>query len=160
MQLEPYDPDLADVDAIMQKYKDKDADEELQQMAVAIPGDPQGGISKIYAASLKHQSWEDDKYLKERIDYYSTGGKGPDGTPDRTRVLSRFGAEQALQEVIENWAGEISMPALNRFIELCFDKVWNTYEGSERDQVRLSEGPTILRDIMAQAPGIVPKNPL
>ena len=62
-------------------------------MEVAIPGDPDGGISKIYAGSLKHQAWEDDKYLKELVERYSTGGKAPDGTPDRTRVLGRFGAE-------------------------------------------------------------------
>lgn len=41
------------------------------------------------------------------------------------------------------------MPALNRFIEMNFDKVWSNYDGSDKDQVRLSEGPTILRDIMA-----------
>ena len=102
-------------------------------MAVAIPGDPEGGISKIYASSLKHSSWEDDKFLKDLVERYSTGGKGPDGTPDRTRVLGRFGAEQALQEAIETWAGEVSMPALNRFIELSFDKVWTTYDGSDKD---------------------------
>jgi hypothetical protein len=52
------------------------------------------------------------------------------------------------------------MNALNKFIELNFDKVWSTYDGYEQDQVRLSEGPTLIREIMSKSPGPVPKNPL
>ena len=150
LQLEPFDPDMADVDKIMKRYADKDADEELNHKEYSIPGDAEGGVSKIYAASLRHTAWEDDKYLKDLVEHYSTGGKGPDGTPDRTRVLGRFGAQEALRDAIDNWAGEVSMPALDRFIEVNFDQVWTTHDGYEADQVRLADGPVLLRELMSQ----------
>ena len=51
---DPFDPHLADVDKIMQRYKEQDAEKELAEAQFKVEGDPTGGISKIHAASIQH----------------------------------------------------------------------------------------------------------
>ena len=154
LEADPYDPDYAHVDAIMKKWADKDAEKEIAAKALAVPGDPDGGLGKIYAASLQHNQFEDDKYLKDISEHYSAGGKGSDGLPNRERILHRYGLTLAAEEVMQKWVGEISQAAIDKFINRNFDKVWADYPGHEDDQIELREGPHFLRDLFSQEPGL------
>ena len=46
---EPFDPNLEDTQKIMNYYKNEDIVKEYKKKAWAIPGDPTGGFSTIYA---------------------------------------------------------------------------------------------------------------
>jgi hypothetical protein len=76
----------------MQRYAEQDAKKELAQKAMTLDGDPRGGIDNIYAASIKHSSPDDEHYLKEMFETYTTGAKGPDGTPNGERILTKWNA--------------------------------------------------------------------
>lgn len=68
-----------------------------------MPGDSTGGISTIYAASIRHSKDEDTQYLKNLLEGYSTGGKGPDGMPNGERILNKYQMQLASEEVIGSW---------------------------------------------------------
>lgn len=74
----------------MDYYKEKDARDELNKKEFQLPGDPSGGINTISVASIKHSKDEDNKYLKDLLDGYSTGAKGPDGMPNGERILNKW----------------------------------------------------------------------
>jgi hypothetical protein len=59
---------------------------------MTLDGDPRGGIDNIYAASVKHNTPDDDKYLKDIFEEFTTGAKGENGMPNGQRVLSKWNA--------------------------------------------------------------------
>ena len=157
----PKEGEYPHVDAIMKKWADKDAEKEIAANKLAVEGDPDGGLGKIYAASLRHDKDEDSVYLKEISDKWSTGGKGADGWPNRQRVMSHASITLAAEEVMKAWVGNISDNAIELFLKRNLDGVWKTYPGWEKDQIELREGPHILRELFSKEPGLPPKkNPL
>jgi len=50
VQNDPFDPDYADVNKIIKRYKEQDAKEELYNNRMALGQDPHGGLDKIAAA--------------------------------------------------------------------------------------------------------------
>lgn len=107
----------------MDYYKEKDATEELEKKEFELPGDPTGGIGTISAASIRHSKDEDKQYLKNLLDGYSTGGKGPDGMPDGERVLDKYQMRLASEEVMNTWT-TVSDAAVKQFEKDNFEKVW------------------------------------
>jgi len=59
---------------------------------MTLEGDPRGGIDNIYAASIKHSTPDDDKYLKDIFETYTTGAKSTEGTPNGERILTKWNA--------------------------------------------------------------------
>jgi len=51
---------LSDIDKIVKRNEIQRAQKELAQREFALPGDPTGGISRLYAASIKHSSVDDN----------------------------------------------------------------------------------------------------
>ena len=51
LQLEPFDPNLADVDKIMKRYAAQDSKKELDEKDLAVENDKSGGLMKISKAS-------------------------------------------------------------------------------------------------------------
>jgi hypothetical protein len=49
--LEPFDPNLADVDKIMKRYADIDAKKQLDTQNLAVENDKSGGLQRISLAS-------------------------------------------------------------------------------------------------------------
>lgn len=138
----------------MNRYKQQDAQKELEQKAFSAGGDETGGISKIFAASVTHTQPEDDQYLRRLLDHYSVGGKGEDGMPNGERVLNKYGMKLAADEVLEEWVGlgQISQPAIDLFLQQNLDKVWQNYDGFNKDSVPASQAIFLVRELMQQAP--------
>jgi len=86
---DPFDQNWSDVDSIVERYKKQDAQTEAAKRRTQLGNDPKGGIDGIAGSNLAHNKFEDTKYLKDLCEEYSTGGKGPDGMPNRERVLSK-----------------------------------------------------------------------
>lgn len=53
----------------------------MAQKEFVLPGDPTGGISKLYAASIKHNTVDDNETINNLLDKFSSAGKGFDGLP-------------------------------------------------------------------------------
>lgn len=53
----------------------------MAQKEFVLPGDPTGGISKLYAASIKHNTVDDNEAINNLLDKFSSAGKGFDGLP-------------------------------------------------------------------------------
>ena len=53
----------------------------MAQKDFVLPGDRTGGISKLYAASIKHNTVDDNESMNNLLDKYSSAGKGFDGLP-------------------------------------------------------------------------------
>lgn len=51
---------MSDIDKIMKRNEMQRAAKELAQKEFVLPGDSTGGISKLYAASIKHNSVDDN----------------------------------------------------------------------------------------------------
>jgi len=91
------------------------AAKELAQKEFALPGDSTGGISKLYAASIKHNTVDDNEAINGLLEKYSSPGKGFDGLPSQERVLSRWSMQLATEDLIRDWV-QISEPALEKFM--------------------------------------------
>ena len=87
----------------MKRYETKDAEKELAEREFQVAGDRTGGIGKIYAASIKHSSVEDNKEVKDLLDKYSSAGKGFDGLLNQERILTRWSAQLAAEDLIRTW---------------------------------------------------------
>jgi len=107
---DPWDPNYKDVDDIMKRFADEDKEKALAQQDMAIGDDPRGGIDKIAVASLKHIKDEDTKFIKEVVEGYLTGGKGPNGLPNGDKILERAQAQLAAEEIIHTW---VSAPGVS-----------------------------------------------
>ena len=84
----------------MGRYKQEDAQKELDKKVMTAAGDETGGISRIFAAAVAHHEPEDEQYLKRLLDHYSVGGKGEDGMPNGERVLNKYGMQLAADDVL------------------------------------------------------------
>jgi len=91
------------------------AAKELAQKEFALPGDLSGGISRLYAASIKHNTIEDNEAINSALEKYSSAGKGFDGLPSQERVLTRWSMQLAAEDLIRDWV-QISEPALEKFM--------------------------------------------
>jgi hypothetical protein len=91
------------------------AAKELAQKEFALPGDSTGGISKLYAASIKHNTVDDNEAINGLLEKYSSAGKGFDGLPSQERVLTRWSMQLATEDLIRDWV-QISEPALEKFM--------------------------------------------
>jgi hypothetical protein len=72
---------LSEIDKIVKRNEMERAAKELAQKEFALPGDPTGGISKLYAASIKHNTVDDNEAINGLLEKYSSAGKGFDGLP-------------------------------------------------------------------------------
>jgi hypothetical protein len=72
---------LSEIDKIVKRNEMQRAAKELAQKEFALPGDSTGGISKLYAASIKHSTVDDNEAINGLLDKYSSAGKGFDGLP-------------------------------------------------------------------------------
>jgi len=131
----------------MAYYKEKDAKEELAKKEFQLPDDPTGGISTIYASSIRHTKDEDNQYLKNLLEGYSTGGKGPDGMPNGERVLNKWQMQLASEEVINNWT-TVTDAAMKLFVKENFDKAWERYDNFGKGQIDLDDGLPMIRNFM------------
>ena len=68
LQLEPFDPNLADVDKIMKRYADKDARVQLDLKNLAVEGDKSGGLVRISTESQRHSSSDDETKIKNLLE--------------------------------------------------------------------------------------------
>lgn len=73
--IEPYDPNLADVEKIMDRYKQKDKKEAEEQARMQLGDDPNGGIDKIALAALKRDQPVDNREISKIAYDYMTGAK-------------------------------------------------------------------------------------
>ena len=113
---EPYDPHLADVDKIIKRYDEKDVAEELAAKKMGLGGDARGGLDKISAALAAHNTKSDNNRLKSILESYTTGAKGPDGTPNRERWLEKWNAQLAAKECLGLWVS-LSDGAVEKFMD-------------------------------------------
>jgi hypothetical protein len=144
---EPYDPHLADVERIIKRYDDKDVSEELQAKRMGLPGDPRGGLDKISAALAAHNSESDNRKLKEILESYTTGAKGPDGTPNRERWLEKWNAQLAAKECLGLWA-TLSDGAVEKFMDQNFESAWSRYDQYGRGNIDELSYLPFIRDFM------------
>ena len=84
---DPYDPDLADVRKIMDRYAKKDHERELY---IKEHGNDTFGLDKISAASAAHGGDDDNKRIREIFDTYTTGAKGSNGLPNGERWIEKW----------------------------------------------------------------------
>ncbi len=62
------------------------------------------------------------------LEKYSQGSRDSEGLPNSNkRVLNKLNAELAAQEIINEWA-EVTIPALEKFMNENFDKAFATYD--------------------------------
>jgi hypothetical protein len=144
---EPYDPHLADVDKIIKRYDEKDVNEELQAKRNRLPGDPRGGLDQISAALAAHNSESDNSRLKEILESYTTGAKGPDGTPNRERWLEKWNAQLAAKECLGLWV-TLSEGAVEKFMDKYFEPAWARYDQYGRGNIDELNYLPFIRDFM------------
>lgn len=113
---DPMDPNLADVDKIIQRFKEKDAKDEIEQSRMQLGDDPKGGIDKIAVAALKHDSRADDSELRKIVGNYMTGAKDENGIPNGEQWLQEVNANFAARDLIDSWA-QVSSGALDKFMK-------------------------------------------
>jgi hypothetical protein len=101
---DPFDSGLADIDRITKRYEEEDAKKDLARKAMTLNGDPRGGIDNIYAASIRHSTPDDDRFMSEVFETYYTGAKGPDGVPNGNRILTKWNAQLASEEILRSWS--------------------------------------------------------
>jgi hypothetical protein len=124
---EPYDPSLADVDKIINRYKVSDGKNEIEKSRMQLGDDPKGGIDKIAFASLKKYSRADDAEIKKIVGEYMTGAKDSNGIPNGDQWLQEYHATLAARDLIGQWT-EVSEGALDKFMEDGFKKLWASYD--------------------------------
>lgn len=114
---------------------------------MCIDGDPRGGVDKISASSFAHDKDEDNAHLKEIFERFLTGGKGPNGMPDGSKVLERWNAQLAAEEAIKSW-NTISDPALEKFMGDYMQKAWERVDPYNRGSIDILEATPFIRDLM------------
>jgi len=148
LSADPFDPNYADVDKIIDTYKNEDAEKELAKKHMALGDDPRGGIDKISAASIKHSNPEDDRYLEKLFDGYSSAGKTPEGLPSsEDRVLNKWNTQLASEDVMRQWV-ELSDGAMEKFMKDNFDKVWDRYDQNKKGQIDMLDTKPFIRELL------------
>lgn len=157
---DPMDPHLADTERIMRKYEQRDAERELFSQKMSLGSDPRGGIDKISACQVKHHTEADNKKIKEIYLDYQTGAKGPDGTPNGEKILEKWNAQLAFEEVIHQWC-QVSELALEKFIKENFDKTWKKFDQYGRGSIDAMDDVDFTRELMNALAGdpLPEKNP-
>ena len=113
------DPSLEDVDKVMKKYEEEDAQKELAQRKMeGDSGDPKGGIDKISASSIAHEQDDDNKELRKIFENYSSLDRGDDGNLDpEKRIITKWQGQLASEEAIRGWNQDLSDAALDKFMK-------------------------------------------
>jgi len=145
---DPFDSSLADVDRITKRYEEQDAKKELAQKAMTLDGDPRGGIDNIYAASIKHSTPDDDQFMKDVFETFFTGAKGSDGVPNGEKILTKWNAQLASEEILRNWVS-LSEAALQKFIKDNFSQKWETYDTYQNGHIDESDAKPFVRDLFS-----------
>lgn len=145
--IDPFDKQLEDTQRIMEKYQKLDAlneQKEKERHNFELPGDPTGGISKLYSVSINHKYPDDIKFINEVLEKYSQGSRDSEGLPNSNkRVLNKLNAELAAQEIINEWA-EVTIPALEKFMNENFDKAFATYDSQKTNKIDLEDGVSFI----------------
>lgn len=115
---------------------------------MTLEGDPRGGIDNIYAASIKHSTPDDDQYLKDVFEQYTTGAKGPEGIPNGNRILTKWNAQLAGEEILRSWVS-LSNGAVDKFVKDNFDGKWNSYDTFSKGEIDESEAIPLMRDFFS-----------
>ena len=145
-EADPYDPDLADVRKIMDRYAKKDHEKELYTKE---HGNDTFGLDKISAASAAHGGDDDNKRIREIFDGYTTGAKGSNGLPNGERWVEKWNAELAAEEVIKEWVGDkISDGAMKKFLKDNFSKSWNVYDMYDHGHIDMFSAVPFMRNLM------------
>jgi hypothetical protein len=144
---DPMDPGFGDVDKIMKRYENNDFKKELATKKMSLGQDTKGGIDSIAASNSKHNQNIDDKYIKEIFDGYTTGDKDQNGAPNGNRVLTKWNAQLASEDVINNW-NELSAGAVEKFFAENMDKSWKKFDMYDRGSIPDTEEVYFARDLM------------
>lgn len=90
--------------------------------------------------------------MKNLLEGYSTGGKGPDGMPNGERILDKWQMQLASEEVINTWT-TVSDAAMKQFVKDNFMNVWETYDTNGLGHIDLDDGVPMMRQFMeAESP--------
>jgi hypothetical protein len=144
---DPFDAGLADVDKIMKRYENQDLDKELNTKKMCLGQDTKGGIDSIAQSNSKHNQPSDDKYIREIFDGYATGDKNQYGVPNGGRIITKWNAQLAAEDVIKNW-NDLSQGALEKFFKDNFNKSWKKFDMYERGSIPDTEEVYFARDLM------------
>lgn len=147
LMADPMDPTLADTESIMKRYEQEDAEKELNANKMKIGDDPKGGIDRISAAQISHNSEQDNEHLRKIFRKYATTVRESDGAPSGEKKLEKWGAMLASEEAIRGW-NELSEPALEKFMKDNFEKSWGKYDMYSRGSIDLGESVYFIRDLM------------
>lgn len=82
---------------------------------MTIGNDSKGGINKIAYNSFARPNYEDNKYISDVFEKYSTPARNPDGSVKLDRNVSKWNSELAADEILSNW-NNLSEPALKLFL--------------------------------------------
>ena len=115
---------------------------------MSLGQDPKGGIDSIAASNTKHNQFADDKYIKQIFDGYTTGDKDQNGAPNGGRILTKWNAQLAAEEVINNW-NELSPGAVEKFFKDNMDKSWKKFDMYDRGSIPDTEEVYFARDLMS-----------
>ena len=118
----------------MEKQDAKD-DNESAEKEFADAGSK---MNQIGAMSKKHSEAEDDDYMQNVFEQYSTDGKDKRGNANGIKLMTKASAMEASHDIIQHWN---NLPEVNtvKYLDAKFDKTWDKFDVNNKGIIDVSE---------------------
>jgi hypothetical protein len=82
------------------------------------------------------------------FDGYTTGDKDQYGVPNGGRILTKWNAQLAAEDVVKSW-NDLSAGAIEKFFKDNFDNSWKKFDMYDRGNIPDTETVYFARDLMS-----------
>ena len=132
-----------EVDDLLAKQDEKDEKEVADKEFL----NANSKVNMIGQVSRQHSNAEDEDFMKQVFDQYSTEGKDKRGNATGFDIIQKDKAFEAAQEVIMKW-NDLPQPNAKSYLDDKFDKNWEKFDVNKQGFIDVTEAFQFTRQLM------------